>query len=68
MTTPIREKKTMSVAAYLFADIMLKFGFPRILHSDNGVEFNLNLWKTFHSNFIYEKFSFPLTTHKQMKH
>ena len=27
----------MTVVNHLFAD-MLKFGFPRILHSDNGVE------------------------------
>ena len=39
MTTPIKDKKTTSVANHLFSDIMLKFGFPRILHSDNGAEF-----------------------------
>ena len=39
MTTPIKDKKTRSVAKHLFLDIMLKFGFPRILHSDNGTEF-----------------------------
>ena len=28
----------MTVATQLFSDIKLKFGFPRILHSDNGME------------------------------
>ena len=39
MTTPIKDKKTMTVANHLFSDIMLKFDFPRILHSDIGTEF-----------------------------
>ena len=43
MTNIIRDKKTMSVANHLFADIMMKFGFTTILHSDNGVEFKLKL-------------------------
>ena len=43
MTTPIKDKKTTSVANHLFSDIMLKFGFPRILHSDNGKEFKSKL-------------------------
>ena len=30
MTIPIPDKKTSTVAIHLFADIMLKFGFPRI--------------------------------------
>ena len=42
MTTPIKDKKTTTVATHLFLDIMLKFGFPRILHSDNGMNLNLN--------------------------
>ena len=42
-TTPIRNKKIMSVANHLLADIMLKFGFPRILHLDNVVEFKSKL-------------------------
>ena len=29
----------MTVANHLFSDIMLKFGFPRMLHSGNGTEF-----------------------------
>ena len=37
MMTPIKDKKT--VATNLFSNIMLKFGFPRIVHSDNGTEF-----------------------------
>ena len=33
----------MTVATHLFSDIVLKFGFPRILHSDNGMEFKPKL-------------------------
>ena len=29
----------MTVVTHLFLDIMLKFGFTRILHFDNGTEF-----------------------------
>ena len=43
--TSIKDKKTMMVATHLFLEIMLKFGFPRILHSDNGTEFKSNLIK-----------------------
>ena len=43
MTFPIKDKKTMSVVTHLFLDIMLKFGFPRILCSDNGTEFKSKL-------------------------
>ena len=39
LTTPIRDKKTITVANPLFADIRLKFGFPRILHSDTDGKF-----------------------------
>ena len=40
---PIDDKKTMTVANHLFSDIMLKCGFPRILHSDNGTDFKSRL-------------------------
>ena len=40
MTTPIRDKK---VGTHLFADIMLTFEFPRILHLDNDVVFKYEL-------------------------
>ena len=43
ITAPIKVKKTMMVVTHLFSDIMLKFGFPRILHSDNGTEFKTKL-------------------------
>ena len=33
----------MTVAIHLFLDIMLKFVFPRIQHSDNGTEFTSKL-------------------------
>ena len=39
MTTPLPDKKTATVAMHLFVEIMLKFGFLRILHSNNGTEF-----------------------------
>ena len=52
MATPIRDKRTMSAVNHLFADIMLRFGFPRILPSDNGAESNQNLWKIPHYNLV----------------
>ena len=42
MTSPIKDKKTMTVATHLFLGIMLKFG-PRMLYSDNGPEFKSKL-------------------------
>ena len=33
----------MTVVTHLFSDIMLKFGFPRILHSDNRTGFKSKL-------------------------
>ena len=42
MTSPIKDKKT-TVVTHLFLDIMLKFGFPRILNSDNGTDFKSKL-------------------------
>ena len=41
--SPLKDKKTMTVAIHLFSDNMLKFGFPRMLHSDNGMEFKSKL-------------------------
>ena len=35
MTSPIKDKKTITVATHFFLDIMFKSGFPSILHSDN---------------------------------
>ena len=43
VTTPVKNKKTVTVATHLFSDIMLKFIFPRILHPDNGTEFKTKL-------------------------
>ena len=43
MTTPIKDTKMIMIANHLFLDIMLIFGFPRILHSDNGTEFKPKL-------------------------
>ena len=39
MTTPITDRKTATVDIPLLSEILLKFGFPRILNSDNGMEF-----------------------------
>ena len=43
MTTPIPDKKTSTVATHLSFEILLKFSFPRILHSNNGTEFKSKL-------------------------
>ena len=43
MASPIKDKKTMTVVTHLFSDIMLKFGLPRLLHTDNGTEFKSKL-------------------------
>ena len=43
MTAPIPDKKTVTVAIHLFLEIMLKFGFPRILHSNSGTDFKSQL-------------------------
>ena len=45
MITPIKNKIT-SVVNHLFANIPLKWGFPRILHSDHGVEFKSKLMES----------------------
>ena len=43
MTTPTPAKKISTAAIHLFADIMLKFRFPRIFHADNGTELKSKL-------------------------
>ena len=43
MTSPIVDKKTTTVVTHLFSDIILKLGFLRIPHSDNGTEFKSKL-------------------------
>ena len=40
---PYQRQKMITVTNHLFLDIMLKFGFPRIVHSDNGTEFKSKL-------------------------
>ena len=45
MTTLIPNKKTSTVAIHLYSDILLKFSFPRTLHSDNGTEFKSKLFE-----------------------
>ena len=40
---PTPDKKTTTVAVHLFLEIMLKFGFPGELHSDNRTEFKFKL-------------------------
>ena len=67
MTTPIKDKKMMTVANHLFSDIMLKFGFPRILHSDNGMEFKSKLIENLSQQLGIKRLLFPLATHKLME-
>ena len=43
MTTPVKDKSTMTVANHLFLDIMLKLCFCTMLHLDNGMEFKSKL-------------------------
>ena len=43
MTIPLLDKKTVAVAIHLFLQIMLKFSFPRILHSYSGTKFSSKL-------------------------
>ena len=60
MTTPIKDKMTTSVANHLFLDIMLKFGFPRISHSDSGTEFKSKLMEQLsQQHCIRKNFHFP---------
>ena len=40
---PYQGQKDNKSSRPFFSDIMLKFGFPRILHSDNGTEFKSKL-------------------------
>ena len=46
----------MTVVNHLFSDIMLKIGFPRILYSDNGMEFKQKTYRK----------PFPTTLHKKI--
>ena len=54
----------MTVATHLFSDIMLKFGFPRILHSDNGTEFKSKLIEHLSQQLGIKRLIFPLITCK----
>ena len=65
MTTPIPDKKTSTVAIHLFPDIMLKFKFPRILHSDNGTEFKSKLIEHLAQQLGIKKTYIPPTPVKQ---
>ena len=67
MTTHIKDKKTMAIVIYLLSDIVLKCGFPRILHSDNGMEFKSKLIKHHSQQLGIKRLMFPLTTHKPME-
>ena len=55
MTTTIKDKKMTTVANHLFSDIMLKFGFPRMLHSDNGTEFKSKIIENLSQQFGIRK-------------
>ena len=67
MMTPIKDKKTTTVLAYLFLDIMLKFGFSRILHSDNGTEFKSKLIEYLSQQLGIKKTYFPSPPTNQQK-
>ena len=59
MATPIPDKKTSTVAIHLFSKILLKFGFLRILHSDNGTEFKSKLTEHLAQQYGIKKLIFP---------
>ena len=67
MTTPIPDKKTATVAIHLFSEIMLKFGFPRISHSGNGVEFKSKLTEHLTHQLCIKKTYISLTCPSQWK-
>ena len=56
-----------TVANYLFSDMILKYGFPRILNFDNGTEFKSKLIESLLQELgIKKTYIFP-TTHKLME-
>ena len=57
----------MTVADHLFLDIMLKVGLPRILHSDNGLEFKSKLIENLSHQLCIKKAYISLTTQKLME-
>ena len=67
MTTPIKDKMTMTVANHLFSGIILKFDFPRILHSDSGIKFKSKLTENLSQQLGIRKTFISLTTSKQME-
>ena len=67
MMTPIKDKETTTVVTHLFSDIMLKFSFPRILHSDNGTEFKSKLIEYLSQQLGIKRLIFPLTICKPME-
>ena len=62
-----KDKKTIKVVTHLYSGIMLKFGFPRILHSDNRMEFKCKLIGYLSQQLGIKRPTFPLTTHKAME-
>ena len=65
MTSPLKDKKTMTVVTYVYLHIMLKFGFPRILHSSNGTEFKSKLIEHLFSKQIGMKKTYISPHHPQ---
>ena len=63
MTIQSRKKDNNS-SNPLILEIMLKFSFPRILHSDNGTEFKSKLIEYLSQQLGIKRLIFPLTTHK----
>ena len=64
MTTNHKEQKDNEVVAHLFSDIMPKFSFPQILHSDSGTEFKSKLIKHLSQQLSMKRLTFSLITCK----
>ena len=62
MTTSISDKKRATVAIHLILEIMLKFGYPGILHSDYGTEFKSKLIEHLSQQLSIKTTYIPLTT------
>ena len=64
ITSPIKHKKMMTEVTHLFSDIMVKFGFPRMLHSDKWTKFKYKLIEHLSQQLGIKRLIFPLATPK----
>ena len=67
MTTPIKDKKTMTVMTHLFSNLMIKFEFSRILHPDNRMKFKSKVIEHLSQQLGVKKTYFPSPTTSQWK-